>query len=409
MLGLAAALALAGLVVRFSWTLHGLYNPIPALGNTKFLWLFMSKGDLGPLPFANVLALAVLVRRLISPQASFLAGRVAWPFVTCGRHSLHIFCLGILLSVVGHLVLSEFFGGRLMQLAVSAVGMAIMIAVAALMDWFAARGRYGRPGSRARLDGGGRVMIASLAPRGWMVALIATVSLALLPAPRAGRRAGGVLPNPRGFRGVRGIATEDREGARAWLRRPDRHPRRVLDASAPRRVGSTCPGLRGWPWSSPADFPRPGSRSSTSRRRDRPHREAAGRLAREVLPLKPKLLIWETGTVEAVRGTDVDEFRETVQGGVDELHAAGIEVVLMSAQFSRDADAMINFEPYLGAMREVADVNQVTVFNRYGLMRHWVGERGAGPADEGQRQAPPARHPALRLPRPCRVVAGCCF
>jgi hypothetical protein len=143
LLGLAAGLVLAGLVVRFSWTLHGLYNPIPALGNTKFLWLFLSKGDLGLLRFANVLALAVLVRRLISPRAPFLAGWAAWPFVTCGRHSLHIFCLGILLSVLGHLVLSEFFGGLLMQLAVSAVGVAIMIAVAALMDWFAAQAGTG--------------------------------------------------------------------------------------------------------------------------------------------------------------------------------------------------------------------------------------------------------------------------
>jgi hypothetical protein len=138
LLGLAAGLALAGLVIRFSWTLHGLYHPIPALANTRFLWLFLSKGDLGLLRFANVLVLAVLVRRLISPRAPFLAGRAAWPFVACGRHSLHIFCLGILLSVLGHLVLSEFFGGFFMQLAVSAVGVAVMIAVAAFMDWFAA-------------------------------------------------------------------------------------------------------------------------------------------------------------------------------------------------------------------------------------------------------------------------------
>jgi hypothetical protein len=138
-LGLAAGLALAGLVVRFSWTLHNLYNPIPALGNTKFLWLLMSKGDLGLLGFLNVLVVAVLVRRLIAPQAAFLTGRAAWPFVACGRHSLHIFCLGILLAVLGHLVLSEFFGVLLMQLAVSALGVAIMIAVAAFMDWFATR------------------------------------------------------------------------------------------------------------------------------------------------------------------------------------------------------------------------------------------------------------------------------
>jgi hypothetical protein len=143
--GLAAGLAVASLVVRFSWALHNLYNPIPALGNTKFLWLFMSKGDLGLLRFLNVLVVAVLVRYLISPQAAFLNGRAAWPFVACGRHSLHIFCLGILLAVLGHLVLSEFFGGLLMQLAVSALGVAIMIAVAAFMDWFAARtGARGR-------------------------------------------------------------------------------------------------------------------------------------------------------------------------------------------------------------------------------------------------------------------------
>jgi hypothetical protein len=145
----------AGLVIRFSWTLHGLYYPIPALGNTKFMWLFLSKGDLGLLRFADVLALALLVRRFISPQAAFLGGRIAWPFVVCGRHSLHIFCLGILLSVMGHLVLSELLGGLLMQLAVSAVGVAIMIAVAALMEWFAARaGAGGRIPEHAPTAGG---------------------------------------------------------------------------------------------------------------------------------------------------------------------------------------------------------------------------------------------------------------
>jgi hypothetical protein len=101
-------------------------------------------------------------------------------------------------------------------------------------------------------------------------------------------------------------------------------------------------------------------------------REAADRLAREVLPSKPMLVIWETGTMEAVRGTGVDDFRETVQAGIDELHAAGIEVVLMNAQFSRDADAVIPFAPYLGALRELADANDVPVFHRYGLMRYWA-------------------------------------
>jgi hypothetical protein len=153
---LAAGFAVAAFVIRFSWTLHGLNYLIPALASGKPLWLFLSKEDLGLLRFASVLAVALLVARLVAPQARFLAGRLAWPFVVCGRHSLHIFCLGILLSVTSHLVLNEFFGGVLMQLAVSAAGVAVMIAVAALMEWFAAAQAVvgGRPPARAPVSGG---------------------------------------------------------------------------------------------------------------------------------------------------------------------------------------------------------------------------------------------------------------
>ena len=85
-----------------------------------------------------------------------MASQAARPFVICGRNSLHIFCLGILLSVLGHLVLNEFFGGIPMQLAVSAAGIAIMIGVAALMEWFAAAQRAsGGTALRAPMAGKG--------------------------------------------------------------------------------------------------------------------------------------------------------------------------------------------------------------------------------------------------------------
>jgi hypothetical protein len=141
---LAAGLALAGFLIRFNWTLHGFYDPIPILVSVEPLWPFASKADLGLLRFANVVALALLVARLIHPKARFLASQAAWPFAICGRNSLHIFCLGILLSVLGHLLLNEFFGGIPMQFAVSAAGVAIMVGVAALMEWFgAAQGASG--------------------------------------------------------------------------------------------------------------------------------------------------------------------------------------------------------------------------------------------------------------------------
>lgn len=146
----AVFIAGAGLLLRIDWTLHWLYDPFPAFF-AKTLWPLMSKTDLSPLRFANVLALALLVARLVPAQTAFLAGPIAKPFLMCGRHSLHIFCLGILLSVIGHLIINEQFGGILLQATVTAAGVAVMIGVAGLMDWFAVAS--GPP--KARAAGGG--------------------------------------------------------------------------------------------------------------------------------------------------------------------------------------------------------------------------------------------------------------
>jgi hypothetical protein len=144
---LAAALSLAGFVIRFNWSLHGLYDPIPVLVSAKPLWPFLSKTDLGILRLVNVLAVALVATSLIRHQARFLTSSAAWPFLVCGRNSLYIFCLGILLSVLGHLVLNEFFGGVAMQFAVSVAGVVIMTGAAALLEWFV--GAQGMPGGGA--------------------------------------------------------------------------------------------------------------------------------------------------------------------------------------------------------------------------------------------------------------------
>jgi hypothetical protein len=38
--------------------------------------------------------------------------------------------------VIGQLVINEYFGGVLMRITMAAVGVAIMIGMASLMDWF---------------------------------------------------------------------------------------------------------------------------------------------------------------------------------------------------------------------------------------------------------------------------------
>lgn len=98
--------------------------------------------------------------------------------------------------------------------------------------------------------------------------------------------------------------------------------------------------------------------------------EMVGRFGADILPNKPNLVVWETGTVDAVRGVDLDEFRDTLQEGIEQLQPVA-DVVMMDTQFSRGTHAMIDFEPYERALRLIADVNDIPVFPRNELMREW--------------------------------------
>ncbi len=96
------------------------------------------------------------------------------------------------------------------------------------------------------------------------------------------------------------------------------------------------------------------------------------RLDTDVLAEKPALVIWESGTAEAVRGGDVDEFIDALLKGVDRMTAAGMDVMLMDTQYSRTTAQLINFQPYLAAVEQVAGMRGLPRFPRYGIMRYWV-------------------------------------
>jgi lysophospholipase L1-like esterase len=99
--------------------------------------------------------------------------------------------------------------------------------------------------------------------------------------------------------------------------------------------------------------------------------EMASRLD-EVIAVKPTLVIWETGTTDAVQDTDLDEFRQTLQAGIDRLRASEVEVVVMDMQFARQTHAIINFDRYESILREVTDANHVPLFRRHDIMHHWA-------------------------------------
>lgn len=99
--------------------------------------------------------------------------------------------------------------------------------------------------------------------------------------------------------------------------------------------------------------------------------EMVDRFAQDVHPLSPTLVIWETGTVDAVRSTDIETFSTALQTGIDALRAHKSDTILINMQYSRSTASVINFQPYLEAMEQRADVDDVYLFRRFEMMRYW--------------------------------------
>jgi hypothetical protein len=97
-----------------------------------------------------------------------------------------------------------------------------------------------------------------------------------------------------------------------------------------------------------------------------------GILAAELPHLRPHLLIWQTGTVEATRSLEPEAMTQALNQGLDLLRAAGGEAVLMDPQFSRFLRANADVEPYREALRLVGAAQAAPLFRRFELMRLWA-------------------------------------
>jgi hypothetical protein len=91
----------------------------------------------------------------------------------------------------------------------------------------------------------------------------------------------------------------------------------------------------------------------------------------EVIPAKPALVVWQTGTVDANRSVNAESFADTLVAGVEALHKASIDVVLMDMQYSPFTASMLNLELYRKIMIWVAQRRDVFLFRRYDLMHYW--------------------------------------
>lgn len=86
---------------------------------------------------------------------------------------------------------------------------------------------------------------------------------------------------------------------------------------------------------------------------------------------KPDLVVWQSGTFDAIRRVEPDDFRAALDEGVEALHKGGADVILMNMQYSPRTDIMVPLTPYADIMRVVAQQHEIPLFDRLAIMRHW--------------------------------------
>jgi hypothetical protein len=132
------ALIVALLWITFAFLIVMSWH-IPLLDAMVPKWMIkvlypIDKTDLDMLRFTHFLAVALIVSRYVPRDWSALTSKWLRPLILCGQHSLAIFCFGVFLSFAAHWILMQYTRGVWEQLAVSAGGIVIMVAIAWTLD-----------------------------------------------------------------------------------------------------------------------------------------------------------------------------------------------------------------------------------------------------------------------------------
>jgi hypothetical protein len=99
--------------------------------------------------------------------------------------------------------------------------------------------------------------------------------------------------------------------------------------------------------------------------------EMAKALAGPLAVEKPALMIWQTGTVDAMQAIDPDQFSQALDKGINIARSAGADVVFINPQYSPRTESMIALGTYAEILRWVALQQEVPLFDRFSIMKLW--------------------------------------
>lgn len=97
-----------------------------------------------------------------------------------------------------------------------------------------------------------------------------------------------------------------------------------------------------------------------------------GRFKHDAIAPKPDLIIWQTGTNSALGGGNVERFTADIERGIRMARKHNIEIMLMSPQFAPRFESVSNRMTFIDHLHALAAREQVPVFHRYEVMKHWI-------------------------------------
>jgi len=99
--------------------------------------------------------------------------------------------------------------------------------------------------------------------------------------------------------------------------------------------------------------------------------DMSARLRRDAIDQRPDLVIWQTGTNDALRGVSAETFLGVLRAGIELLHAAGVDVMVVTPQYTPRI-ATAGTAPYPDLFAHLSRDLGVAVFHRQAVMRAWV-------------------------------------
>jgi lysophospholipase L1-like esterase len=96
------------------------------------------------------------------------------------------------------------------------------------------------------------------------------------------------------------------------------------------------------------------------------------RLDRDVLALKPQLVIWQSGANEARQNEGAASFQAQIADGVRRMQAAGADVILVDNQLAPLLQKVADNAPINHALAVAAAETGAALFSRDQLMRDWA-------------------------------------